>query len=720
MAQYDVDLRDYWRIIKKRKTVILMMVLLVGICSYGFAKLKEPRPLYAATAAIKIERATNMASLLMGGFFTQGQNLVTHAYIVTSYPVLLETAQALNRLPADLSLDAIRSDKKHLKVLEDLKAKVKAAREEGTNIINIEAISHDPKEAALIANTVSKAYREFNILEKNRKTIETKAFIEEQLAKTHQNLKTAEEELRSFREGYALISMDVQTQNLLSRLNAVETEYDQVRRQQDEIEVQVQAFDKATVGTNISMDRLQFSPAPDSPLYSLRVKLGDMLLKRETLKMNFTDEHPEVIEINDNIRAVVTELRNELNTLLEKLNVRESELSERLNVLKQQSMGLPEKALKLIRLQREVTMHEALYSQLKTRYQETLISESGRVEEVSVVRPALVPLAPFNIPSKTMIVITGVVMGLIIGVLLGFGLEVFDTSMGTIEDVEALLKVPVLGVIPFMGKEEKLRKGIKKEIVSDKDRKADLIAHYDPKSLPAEAFRTLRSNLEFMRVDKQSKSFLVTSSFVQEGKTFNVVNLALSMSQLGKKVLLVEADLRKPVIHKMFGINRIPGLTDYILGNYTWQEIRHTITDVMLGDFELEEILRTPGLDNLNIIPAGTNPPNPAEILRSERFKDFLHEAYKQYDMIFIDSPPVLPVADATQISPLVDGVLLVYTVGKIGRGVLKRAKVSLDTVGGKVVGIVLNNVKPEAGPDYFKYHTQYYYGPDRDEKKAG
>jgi len=627
MAQYDVDLRDYWRIVKKRKMVILLMVMLVGICSYGFAKLKEPRPLFSAIAAIKIERATTMASLLMGGFFTQGQNLVTHAYIVTSYPVILQTAQTLGRLPADLTLETIRNNKEYLAVLEELKEKVTAAREEGTNIINIEAIFDDPKEAALIANSVASAYREFNILEKNRKTIETKVFIEEQLEKTHKNLKAAEEKLQSFKEGYALISMDVQTQNLLGRLNTVETEYETIRRQQDEIETQFKMFEQATSGSTLSIDRLHFSPDPDSPLYALRTKLGDMLLKRETLKMNYTDEHPEVMGVNDNIRAVVTELRNELEMLLEKLNIREKELNERLSTLKQQSLGLPEKALNLIRLQREVTMHEALYSQLKTRYQETLISESGRVEEVSIVRPALVPLAPFNIPSKTMIVLTGLVMGLIIGVLIGFGLEVFDTSMGTIEDVEGLLKVPVLGVIPFMGKDEKRKKGIKK-VVSDKDRKLDLIAHYDPKSLPAEAFRTLRSNLEFMRVDKKSKSFLVTSSFVQEGKTFNVVNLALSMAQAGKKVLLVEADLRKPVIHKMFGLNRIPGLTDHILGNYSWQEIRHTITDVMLGDFELEEILRTPGLDNLNIIPAGTNPPNPTEILRYERFKLFLKETH--------------------------------------------------------------------------------------------
>lgn len=691
---------------------------MVGIFSYGFAKLKEPTPLYSTSAAVKIERLTNLAAILTGNFWAQGENLVTHAYIVTSYPVMVETAKALGLLKREMSLDEIRKSKKDLAVIKRLQSKVEAVREEGTNIINITAVSIKPTEAAQIANTVARAYKAFNIQEKNRKTIETKAFIEEQLGKTHQELKTAENKLQSFKEGYALISMDAQTQNILTRLNNVEVEYDKVRRQQDEIETQFRFFEKSTADGEMSTDRLQFSPDPDSPLYSLRSKLGALLIKRETLKISFTDEHPKVVSINDQIRAIINELRNEMQVLLRKLNTREKDLNEQLNNLRTQSMGLPEKALQLVRLQREVTMLEALYSNLKTKYQETLITESGRIEEVSIVRPALIPSSPFNIPSKAMIVMTGVIMGLIIGMIFAFGFEVFDTSMGTIEDVEELLQVPVLGVIPFMGKDEKVKKGIKKK-VSRKDRKIDLIAHYDPKSLPAEAFRTLRSNLEFMRVDKKSKSFLVTSSFVQEGKTFNVVNLALSMAQAGKKVLLIEADLRKPVIHKMFGLNRIPGLTDHILGNYAWQEIRHTITDVMLGDFELEEILRTPGLDNLNIIPAGTNPPNPTEILRSERFKTFLKEAHAKYDMVFIDAPPILPVADATEISTLVDGIVMVYTVGKIGRGVLKRAKTSLDNVGGKVVGVILNNVKPEAGPDYFKYHTQYYYGPDKDEQRA-
>ncbi len=228
----------------------------------------------------------------------------------------------------------------------------------------------------------------------------------------------------------------------------------------------------------------------------------------------------------------------------------------------------------------------------------------------------------------------------------------------------------------------------------------------------------MRTNLQFLRLEMKGKLFLITSSFVQEGKTLNVVNLALSMAQAGNKVLLVDADLRKPLVHRVFGLSREPGITDYVLGNYHWKEVTNSISDVMLGDFGIDDILQTPGMDNMNFVTAGTMPPNPTEILSSSRFKEFLTEAGHEYDFIFVDAPPVLPVADATEIAPLMDGVFLVYTVGKIGRGVLKRAKSTLDNVDARVLGVILNNVKPEAGPEYFRYHSHYYYGPDKKTEK--
>ncbi len=501
--------------------------------------------------------------------------------------------------------------------------------------------------------------------------------------------------------------------NTLNRLNVLEVEHERARTEHAEIDAQLKAVDAAGKGSSDRLMSILMTAAPGSPLEQRRNRIGDLSLKRQGLLVAFTEKHPQVEAVTQEMNALLMEARKDLQLLQQAATARESELSRRIDQINRENLKLPEKGLVLVRLQREVDLQQSLYSQLKAKYQEVLIQESGKVEEVAVVKPATEPAAPFNVPSKTMIVLTGIVMGLILGVVLVFLTELFDTSMGTIEDVEELLQVPVLGVIPQLGGEGKKKGRAERAAEAGPSRARDLVTHYDPKSQAAESFRALRTNLQFLRLELKGKLFLITSSFVQEGKTLNAVNLALSMAQAGHRVLLVDADLRKPSVHRVFGLGREPGVTDYVLGNYSWQEVVGTISDVMLGDFSIEDILRTPGMDNLHVLTAGTKPPNPTEILSSDRFRQFLAEARQSYDYVFVDAPPILPVADAAEISPLVDGVLLVYTVGRIGRGVLKRAKSNLDNVEAKVLGVVLNNVKPEAGPDYFRYHSHYYYGPD-------
>jgi succinoglycan biosynthesis transport protein ExoP len=482
MAQYDVDLRDYWRIIRKRKSIIVLMVLLVGICSYGFAKLNEPVSLYKAGSAIKIERTTSMANFFMGGgFWAESEGLITHAYIITSFPVLVQTAKALNWLPKNLTAQEIRNSKPFLAKVQRLKSFISAQQEPGTNIININVISQDPQETALVANTIARAYQDYNVREKNRKTFETKAFIENQLQLTSNQLKQAEVELQGFKEGYALISMDAQTSNTLSRMYNFETQYEKIKKQKDEVTYQLKLIKEKDGLSPGKIERTVFVPDNNSPIYNLRAKLSDLFLKRETLLIDYTEQHPQFIEVNDQIQAVILEIKKELKAFLSILETREAELLIKLNQLRQENRSLPAKALKLVRLQRELQLQESLYSQLKTKYQETLIQESGKVEEVTIVKPALVPAAPFNVPSKMMIIFTGIVMGLVIGISFAFGYEVFDTSIGTIEDVEGLLQVPVLGVIPFMGILESQEK-LEGEKEVEKERRRDLIAHYDPKS----------------------------------------------------------------------------------------------------------------------------------------------------------------------------------------------------------------------------------------------
>jgi len=713
MAQYDVDLRDYWRILKKRKAVVILMVCLVGLSSYGFAKLKEPLPLYDATTSVKIERSTDIAGMLMGYYWSETENMVTQAFIIKSFPVLVQTAKSIGMLPADVSGDEIRNSETYLAVIQRLKEMVQAEQEKGTNIVNIRVVSSDNQETAFIANAVATAYQEYNIRERNRQTFETQAFIENQLKLTSKNLRKAEEALREFKENYTLIALDTQTANTLNKLSLAEASYEETIREKESLQSRLDSLEKVS-GSFQNIEGTVFSESADVRLQGYSTRLSDLVLKKKALLSDFTEKHPKVVEVNDQIQNVNAEIKKELNGRLAVLKKRESDFYESMLRLRKENLSIPDKALQLERLQREVRLQEALESELKKKYQEILIQASGKVQEVAIVRPALAPMVPINIPSKVMIVLTGIFMGLIIGIVFTFVAETLDTSIGTIEDVENLLGVPVLGLIPILGTDEKNLRHAVKEGPEKSISSRFLVTQYDPKSLVAESFRSLRTNLQFLSKDRREKTILVTSSFVQEGKTFNVMNIALSIAQTGEKVLLVEADLRKPTLHTTFGLPKEPGMTDYVLGNYDWREVVNTVTDVMLGEFEIDDILRVQGLDNLHVITAGSSPLSPSEILRSTRFRQFLEEAYETYGFIFFDAPPIMPVADATEIAPLMDGVILVYKVGKIGRGVLKRAKMSLDNVNAKVLGVVLNNIRPEVGPEYFKYQTQYYYTPPK------
>jgi capsular exopolysaccharide synthesis family protein len=205
-----------------------------------------------------------------------------------------------------------------------------------------------------------------------------------------------------------------------------------------------------------------------------------------------------------------------------------------------------------------------------------------------------------------------------------------------------------------------------------------------------------------------------------EGKTTTAINLAITIAQMGKRTLLVEADLRKPFLHHAFGIPRDPGLTEVIVGNKDWRECLRTATDLMLGPLGVEKLMTMPNVDKLFLLSSGTPPPNPSEFLNSQRMQDLIAQFREQFDFVIFDCPPILPVTDAAILASKTDGTLMVYRVGKIARSALKRAKVLLENVRGRVLGVVLTGLKAETSPDYEElqyYRYAYGHEPGRAER---
>ena len=298
----------------------------------------------------------------------------------------------------------------------------------------------------------------------------------------------------------------------------------------------------------------------------------------------------------------------------------------------------------------------------------------------------------------------GAIIGLVLGVVIAVLWETLDLTMGTIEEVESYLETRVLGVIPHIDAGRvagniRSRDPEAEAAEAELLERAMLVTLYEPKGMPAEAFRHVRTTLDFARQQRRSdaKVFLVTSATLCEGKTTVAANLAVVMAQNGKRTCLVECDLRRPQLHRFFGIERSPGLHDVFIGRTSWQDAKKSLSDLLLGKIGMDAAVSMPGLENLSILTCGMVPPNPVELLDSAETRGLFARLREAFDVVIVDSPPNLPVADAAVVSPLADGAIIVYRAGAAPRTVLARAKTELESVGTPVFGVVLNDLRPTA-----------------------
>ncbi|MBI3637140.1 MAG: polysaccharide biosynthesis tyrosine autokinase, partial [Candidatus Rokubacteria bacterium] len=711
MAQYEMNLRDYWLIVRRRRFIIIASTVLVALFSFWFARQKVP--VYEASSAVKFEQSTSFSGLMVEVLsVSAGDSIETQANLIKSYPILEEVARRMGRLPETMRGEAVRESRSYAAALDSIGGKLRTNRVGGTSILEIIATSTNPGEARDLANTVAEVYRDYNRATRNRRIGEARRFIEGQLREVEGRVKHAEEEVWAFREANRIISPGAESSVLLSLFTQLRTQIETARQQRTELEL---AQERLARTDPAGLSERVFVDSTNPALQRLQATQVDLLLERNNLALEVTDRHPRLQAIDDRMREVRAEMRREVGAQIALLRSREEILNRQMGELMQKNREVPSIELGLQRLQRDAKVNDDLLTLLKTKHQEALIKESEGIEEVTIIRPASEPAAPVGTETLNTVLV-GALLGLMLGLVLAFVQETLDTSIGTIEDVETYLQVPVLGIVPHIDARETVQRIVERRpalasLEPDAlQAHALLITHFDPKSPVAEAYRTLRTNVQFMRMERSGKTLVVTSPTLQEGKTTTIVNLAITMAQNGQRTLLVGANLRRPSIHRFFGIEREPGLSDILVGNAQWRDCIRTVADILMGRFEMEDIMASPGLDNLHIIESGPIPAHPSELLSTAAMSEFLRQVREEYDVVLIDTPPVLPVTDSAIVAAQVDGVILVYQAGKVGRLVLRRAKAHLESARATVWGVVLNDVQTEiAGYTYTHYYTHYY-----------
>jgi capsular exopolysaccharide synthesis family protein len=736
MAQYDFQIADYERIFRKQYKIVVLTVVLSLIFSVIFARTKPP--LYRVFSSVKVDRYNVMGLGTEAFVYGSWDNIETQTNVISSFTVLIRTAKKLALIADTVPDDVYPSDDRIMAVIEGLRGKIGTSANSGTNIIRISAISGIPKEARDVANAVAFAYKEYSLETKKLQAFKTKRFVEEQLSRCMGELAEIEHEVKRFEEGQKIPSVSANT----SRIIADAADLDkQIKELDDAIETvtmeqaklrRPDAGEAAPGGGKTAMDSLarpgkQADTTPsmgwvsrftdqDPGLAELNNRLIQYQLQLNDQLAYRTKGHPAIVETEKKIKETIDQIVSVYDRKLSDLGLRKKKLQKERQNIDQEMLQLPANELEYARLVRKMKVKEELSSMLTQKLEEARIAEAGAVDDVSILSLALLPTQPFN-KNLFQIASVGILLGLLFGIIFAIVREMFDTSIGTIEDVERTLKLTVLAVIPHIHVDEQ-RMRTEKADKSHAHLRQYLVTHFIPKDPTAEAYRILRTNIEYLSFDRSVKTVLLTSATMQEGKSTTISNLAVAFAQQGKKVLLLECNLRRPSMQRIFGTIPGPGTSDILIQKIDWRECVRSVTDLALGHFSMEEILAMPGLDNFHIITYGHRPPNPTELISSQRMNTLLGELRQEFDIILVDAPPLLPVADSMVLSTKVDGVIMVYMVGKAPRNSLRLAKERLEAVQARILGLVLNDIRPETTGLTYQSYYMYAYSPTKEKQK--
>ncbi|MBD2363128.1 polysaccharide biosynthesis tyrosine autokinase [Anabaena minutissima FACHB-250] len=708
-----INFQQYCLTLKRRW---LLIALIIGSV-FGLTGLVtfSQKPVYEANGKLLFNKQSGVSSLTgvseqvgqLSGVTNLSNPLETEAEVIRSNTISLKTIADLQLKDAEgnlLELDAF------LRLLT-----VKSVR--GTDILQLSYRSTDAQEAAKVINSLMSAYLENNILVNRSEARAAREFLDKQLPQVEAKVAESELALRMFKEKYQVVSLGEEAKEGVKQLNDLSNQMTRLQAQLADARSRSGALQKQLALTTkqaVALSTLSQSNAVQQVLTEYR-KVQDQLAVERS---RYTDEHPVIVNLLEKEQALrqhlerrvsqtvginesieeqdlqVGQLQQTLTTDLVQIEVQRLGLENQVGVLMKafvlyqaRMRSLPRLEQTQLRLERQLQVARTSYEQMLKRLQDVQVVENQNVGNARVISEALLPKKPIS-PRIALNLALGGFLGIFAALGIALLLESVDKSVKTAEEAKRLLNYPLLGTIPIFDQKARLANG---------EKSTELPVLNNPYSSVNAAFEMLQINLGFTLSDKELKVIVVSSSVMGEGKSFIAANLAVATAQMGKRVLLIDADMRRPHQHDVWQIPNMMGLSNVLVGQ---SEFGKTTKEVVV---------------NLDLLTAGTIPPNPVVLLDSQRMASLIAQAKEDYDYIIIDTPPMSMLADAMIVSNLADGMLLVARPGVVNSAAAKATKDLLEHSRVGVLGMVVNGVES----DHYRHNYYDYYYSNSGEKHS-
>ncbi|MGA3035446.1 MAG: polysaccharide biosynthesis tyrosine autokinase [Terracidiphilus sp.] len=701
------SLMDVWRVLTKQRFAIITVTVLFMACAVWYA-FRTP-PVYESISRIEIKPNEYGGGDILGLLEAEdesAESLATEVRILQSDSVLFDTARALHLLymvrgkgkngTTDMSAEVTPQERRAL--IGIVRGGLSVAVILNTRLVEIRYRSNDPKMGTDIANQLVETYSDAELQTKFERTEHVSKWLQNRMDDLRQEASDTQRSLADYQRQHNIVGTDennltIQTlQNISSELDSAEA--DRIMK-----EARMHDFDTLSPDMTALM-------GDNQALSALRSQLTDLQTQRAELASKFGPKHPQMQQLDQEIQKVQNQIDNEVELARRQVTNEykgalglEDELKQRLAAQEDAAYRLNSDVAQYAILRHQAELTRDLYDTLQMRLKEASISAGMSAANITVVDRATVPFVPIA-PQKSKALLYGFFGGLFVGCVLAFVIESIDDRLRTSEEVEAASMLPSLAAIPNMSYSGPKFRGDIKSPSTTFQTPHQLITIWDPKSHGAEAYRGLRSSLLLSSIDNPPRVIVITSAFPSEGKTTTAINFAIVLAQRGEQVLLVDADLRRGSLRRVFGIS------DENVGLST-----------ALSQQALDKELPVPfpELPSLYVLPTGPLPPNPAEMLSSNRMEEQMRQWVKRFDRIVIDSAPLLAVSDTQSLAVRSDAVVLVARAGVTRKRALIRARDLLWRVNAPIAGVVVNDVDLRLENFYTyrygAYARNYWYG---------